>query len=304
LTINIDIISGFLGAGKTTFLKKVIPAMKGKIVLIENEFGDVGVDGDLLHDKLPIREIYAGCICCSLVQDFKKAIEELALQYTPDHILIEPSGVGSLSDIIKVCTKISGNSNFDIRINHLITIVDVSAFTDYLENFGGFYLDQIKNANIIFLSHLDKLNHSEIEKVVSIIRLNNQTAVIFKDDWYSYAGEEIIDILDTVNSCENGSKGNSIIVPANKIFNTFSILSPRSFQEKDMDKIAVLLNSMEYGDILRAKGMLQLDSKKFVYFDFTPHHYHWEYLGECKGTKVAFIGSNLRIQKILDYFHE
>lgn len=304
MTINIDIISGFLGAGKTTFLKKVIPSMKGKIVLIENEFGDVGVDGDLLNDKLPIREIYAGCICCSLVQDFKKAIEELALQYTPDHILIEPSGVGSLSDIIKVCTKISGNSNFDIKINNLITIVDVSAFTDYLENFGEFYLDQIKNANIIFLSHLDKINHSEIEKVVSIIRSNNQTAFIFKDDWYSYAGEEIIDILDTVNSCENDSKGNSVLVPANKIFNTFSILSPRSFQEKDMDKIAVSLKSMEYGYILRAKGMLQLDSKKFVYFDFTPHHYHWEYLEECKGTKVAFIGSNLSIQNILDYFHE
>lgn len=303
MTINIDIISGFLGAGKTTFLKKIIPAMKGKIVLIENEFGDIGVDGDLLQDKLPIREIYAGCICCSLVQDFKKAIEELAVQYTPDHILIEPSGVGSLSDIIVVCKKISKNFHIDININHLITIVDVSAFDDYSENFGGFYLDQIQNANIILLSHLDKINHSEIEKIISKIRLNNQTAFILKEEWHSYTGEEIIEILDTINSCEIYSKEKSVLMPANKIFSTFSVINPRIFLEKEMDKIPDLLKNMEYGFVLRAKGILELSTNKFVYFDFTPYHYQWDYIEECKKTKVAFIGSNLRNQKILEWFH-
>lgn len=302
--INIDIISGFLGAGKTTFLKKIIPAMKGKKVLIENEFGDIGVDGDLLHDKLPIREIYAGCICCSLVQDFKEAIEELAIQYTPDHILIEPSGVGSLSDIIKVCTKISENSNLDIRINHLITIVDVSSFRDYLENFGRFYLDQIQNARIILLSHLDKVNHFELEKIISIIRLNNQRAFILKEEWHSKSGEEIIEILDTINSCEFELKQRAGLMSASKVFSTFSVTRPRVFNEKEMDGIATSLKDMEYGFVLRAKGILQLDSNQFVYFDFTPHHYHLEYLEGCKKTKIAFIGSNLMKQKILEWFQE
>ena len=302
--INIDIISGFLGAGKTTFLKKIIPAMKGKIVLIENEFGDIGVDGDLLHDKLPIREIYAGCICCSLVQDFKKAIEELAIQYTPNQILIEPSGVGSLSDIIKVCTKISESSNLDIRINHLITVVDVSSFHDYLENFGGFYLDQIQNAQIILLSHHDKVNIIEVEKIISIIRLNNQRAFILKEEWYSKSGEEIIEILDTINSCKFELKQRSRLMPANKVFSTVSVSRPRVFNVKEMDGIATSLKDMEYGFVLRAKGILQLDSNQFVYFDFTPYHYHFEYLEGCKKTKVAFIGSNLMKQKILDWFQE
>ena len=304
MTINIDIVSGFLGAGKTTFLRKVIPSMKGKIVLIENEFGDIGIDGDLLHDNLPIREIYAGCICCSLVQDFKKAIEELAVEYMPDHILIEPSGVGSLSDIIKVCEKVSKSSDLDIRINHLITIVDVSAFDDYLDNFGRFYLDQIQNASIILLSHLDKINPSELEKIIIKIRLNNETAFIFKEDWYSYAGEEMIEILNAISRCEIRTVEKAELMPANKVFSTFSFANPRVFQEKDMDKIATSLKNMEYGYIIRAKGIVQLDTNQLVYFDFTPHHYHLEYIEEFKETKVAFIGSNLNIARILESFHE
>ncbi|TCO79861.1 GTP-binding protein [Marinisporobacter balticus] len=304
MNININIISGFLGAGKTTFLRKIIPNIEGKTVLIENEFGDVGVDADLIEDKLPIREIYAGCICCSLVQDFKKAIEELVLEYRPNHILIEPSGVGSLSDIIKVCNKISKNSDFSVKINHLITIVDASAFDDYLENFGGFYVDQIRNAHIIFLSYFDKISHNEIEKVITKIRINNQSAFIFKEDWYSYPGEEIIEILNTVKKLENDFEENAISMPANKIFSNCAVSNPRIFSVKDMEKIFTSLKDRTYGFVLRAKGMLKLDTNQFIYFDFTPHHYHWEYIEECKETKIAVIGSNLRKEKIFEIFHE
>ncbi len=302
MSINIDIISGFLGAGKTTFLKRIIPNMEGKIALIENEFGHVGVDGDLIHEEIPIREIYAGCICCSLVQDFKKAIEELALEYRPDHILIEPSGVGSLSDIVKVCEGVSKNSHLDIRINHLITIVDVSAFHDYVDNFGGFYLNQIENAHIIFLSHFDKINHIEIESVISRIRLHNREAFILKEEWYSYPGEKIVAILNTIKSCEIDLEEKSVSMPASKIFSAFSVDRLRIFSEKELDKLLHLLKNMEYGFVLRAKGMLQLDTKQFIYFDFTPYHYQWEYIEECKETKVTLIGSNLRKQKILEWF--
>ena len=302
MSINVNIISGFLGAGKTTFLKKVIPNMEGKIALIENEFGDIGIDGDLVNDKLPIREIYAGCICCSLVQDFKKSIEELVLEYRPDHILIEPSGVGSLSDIVKVCKKISEDSQFDIRINHLITIVDVSAFNDYIEDFGKFYLDQIQNAHIIFLSHLDKVDEKEVEKVIFKIKSNNEKALILKDEWYSYDGEKIVEILNAIESCEIDLKEKNLSMPAGKVFSTLSVANPRIFSEKELDKMLISLKEKECGFILRAKGILEFDTNQFVYFDFTPHHYHWEYVEECKETKVAVIGSALKEQKILQCF--
>ncbi|AKN33861.1 cobalamin biosynthesis protein P47K [Clostridium carboxidivorans P7] len=302
MIINVNIISGFLGAGKTTFLKKILPNMKGKIALIENEFGDIGIDGDLINDKLPIKEIYAGCICCSLVKNFKDSIEELALEYKPEHIFIEPSGVGNLSDIIRVCDKISENSNSNIRINHLITIVDVSAFDDYLENFGGFYLDQIRNANIIFLSHIDSIDDEKVEEVISKIKLNNEKAYILKDDWYSYEGEKIIEILDTIEDFQIDLKEEVVSTPADKVFSTLSIDNPKIFLEKDIDKILASLKSKEYGYILRAKGILELDTKQLVYFDFTPHHFSWEYIKEVKETKVAFIGNQLKKQKILQCF--
>jgi len=316
VTINIDIISGFLGAGKTTFLKKIIPNMEGKIALIENEFGHIGVDGDLINDELPIREIYSGCICCSLVQDFKKAIEELLAQYRLDHILIEPSGVGNLSDIAKVCEKISKNADFDIRLNHLITIVDVSAFEDYSDNFGTFYLNQIQNANIIFLSHFDELVNEEIENVISRIRSLNPEAYIFKEEWFSIQGEKLVDILNTIKNheidinektesvSESVAELASVTVPANKIFSTFSVADPIVFTEEKLEKLLDSLISTEYGFVLRAKGMLQLDTYQFVYFDFTPQHHHFEYIEECKETKAVFIGCDLKKKELLEWFHE
>ncbi|AKL95702.1 cobalamin (vitamin B12) biosynthesis protein CobW [Clostridium aceticum] len=304
MSTKISIISGFLGAGKTTFLRKVIPNMEGKTVLIENEFGNVGIDGDLMEGQLPIKEIYAGCICCSVVQDFKKAIEELTLEYRPDHILIEPSGVGSLSDIVKVCSKLSEKPSMGISVHQLITIVDVSAFDDYLESFGAFYLDQIRNAHIIFLSHFDKLDHEEVEKVISQIRLNNPTAFILKEDWYGYDGEKIIEILNTVENCSVDPKEKSLLSPASRMFGTFSIVSPRVFSEEELNNLLIALKNKEYGGILRAKGILELDSKRFVHFDFTPHHHYWKYLENTKQTKVAVIGSNLNKEKIAEEFQQ
>jgi G3E family GTPase len=302
LSTQISIISGFLGAGKTTFLKKIIPGIKEKIVVIENEFGNVGIDGDIIGDRIPVREIYAGCICCSVVQDFKKAIEELALAYQPDHILIEPSGVGSLSDIIKICKKVSDSSQLNIQIAHSITIVDVSAFDDYAESFGGFYLDQIKNAQIIFLSHFDKVSNEEIEKVISMLQMNNPKGFIVKEDWYSYEGDRIIDILDAMEAYEINLEEKPALSRANKIFNTFPIIAPRIFSKDEIDKLADSLKDDEYGAILRAKGILELDTHQCIHFNFTPYHYHWEYIEEKKETKIVFIGSNLNKEKILGRF--
>ncbi|WP_346936813.1 GTP-binding protein [Clostridium sp.] len=299
---NINIISGFLGCGKTTFLNKLIPNIQGINALIENEFGNIGIDGDLIQHSLPIKEIYSGCICCTVTENFKKALEELVLRYKPDNIFIEPSGVGSLSDILKICNKVSLNSTLNIKIKDLITIVDVNSFNDYSENFGSFYLDQIENAQIIFLSHFENLVDSEVEEIIGKISLINPKATIFKEPWISLSGEEIVETINSMESYEIELKDRPAFLAANKMFQTFSIDKLRAFSEEEIDKILFSLNQHEYGFIVRAKGIVQLSTKKLVYFDYTPHHYHWEYLETIKTTKVTVIGSNLNKKKIVGIF--
>ncbi len=300
---NINIISGFLGCGKTTFLNKVIPNMQGSNALIENEFGNIGIDGDLIQHSLPIKEIYSGCICCTVKENFNKALEELVLDYKPDNIFIEPSGVGSLSDILKVCNSVSSNSTLNIKIKDVITIVDVDSFNDYSENFGSFYLDQIENAQMIFFSHFENLVDSEVEDIIEKISLINPKATIFKEPWISLSGEEIVETINSMESYEIELKDRPAFLAANKMFQTFSIDKLRAFSEKEIDKILSSLNQQEYGFIVRAKGIVQLSTKKLVYFDYTPHHYHWEYLESVKTTKVTVIGSNLDKKKIVGIFY-
>lgn len=299
---NINIVSGFLGCGKTTFLNKVIPNMQVSNALIENEFGNIGIDGDLIQHSLPIKEIYSGCICCTVKENFNKALEELVLDYKPDNIFIEPSGVGSLSDILKVCNRISSNSTLNIKIKDVITIVDVDSFNDYSENFGSFYLDQIENAQMIFLSHFENLVDSEVEEIIEKISLINPKATIFKEPWISLSGEEIVETINSMESYEIELKDRTAFLAANKMFQTFSIDKLRAFSEEEIDKILLSLNQQEYGFIVRAKGIVQLSTKKLVYFDYTPHHYHWEYLETVKTTKVTVIGSNLDKKKIVGIF--
>ncbi len=299
---NINIVSGFLGCGKTTFLNKVIPNMQGSNALIENEFGNIGIDGDLIQHSLPIKEIYSGCICCTVKENFNKALEELVLEYKPDNIFIEPSGVGSLSDILKVCNRVSSNSTLNIKIKDVITIVDVDSFNDYSENFGSFYLDQIENAQMIFLSHFENLVDSEVEEIIEKISLINPKATIFKEPWISLSGEEIVETINSMESYDIELKDRPAFLAANKMFQTFSIDKLRAFSEDEIDKILLSLNQQEYGFIVRAKGIVQLATKKLVYFDYTPHHYHWEYLETVKTTKVTVIGSNLDKKKIVGIF--
>lgn len=300
---NINIISGFLGCGKTTFLNKLIPNIQGSNALIENEFGNIGIDGDLIQHSLPIKEIYSGCICCTVTENLKKALEELVLRYKPDNIFIEPSGVGSLSDILKICNRVSLNSTLNIKIKDLITIVDVNSFNDYSENFGSFYLDQIENAQIIFLSHFENRVNSEVEEIIGKISLINPKATIFKEPWISLSGEEIVETINSMESYEIELKDRPAFLAANKMFQTFSIDKLRAFSEEEIDKILFSLNQQEYGFIIRAKGIVQLSTKKLVYFDYTPHHYHWEYLETIKTTKVTVIGSNLNKEKIVEIFY-
>ncbi len=202
---KIDIFSGFLGAGKTTLIKKLLTeAYKGEqVVLIENEFGEIGIDGGFLKEAgIEIREMNSGCICCSLVGDFGKALKEVIEKYHPDRIIIEPSGVGKLSDVIKAVQKVE--DAVDIKLNSFTTIVDVTKCKMYMKNFGEFFSNQIEYAGTIILSRTDteKATEEKIVAAVEIIRSLNKKAAVITTPVEKLAGEKILDIMENNRSLE------------------------------------------------------------------------------------------------------
>ena len=194
---KIDIFSGFLGAGKTTLIKKLISeAYKGqKLVLIENEFGEIGIDGGFLRDAgIEITEMNSGCICCSLVGDFREALKKVIDQYHPDRILIEPSGVGKLSDVTRAVMAIADER--DIQLNSFATVADVNKVKMYMKNFGEFYNDQISHANAIILSRTADTDPAKVKAAVALLREQNKDAVIVTTDWTQLDGAKIVEAME------------------------------------------------------------------------------------------------------------
>ena len=193
---KIDIFSGFLGAGKTTLIKKLIKeAYVGeKVVLIENEFGEIGIDGGFLQDAgVNITEMNSGCICCSLVGDFSKALKQVAAEYAPDRIVIEPSGVGKLSDVIKAVES-AGLEN--AKLNAFCTVVDASKCKMYLKNFGEFFGDQVENASCIILSHTDKTSEEKLATAVALLKEKNASATLVTSPWDSLDGKAVLAAME------------------------------------------------------------------------------------------------------------
>ena len=200
---KIDIISGFLGAGKTTLIKKLIEdALSGqKLMLIENEFGQIGIDGGFLKDTgIEITEMNSGCICCSLVGDFGSALKDAISKYAPDRIIIEPSGVGKLSDVIKAVQNIK--DEVDIELNSYSAVVDAMKCKMYMKNFGEFFNDQIESANTIILSRSQKCSQDKLEAVVNLIREHNENAAIITTSWDEISGKQILSAMEKKNSLE------------------------------------------------------------------------------------------------------
>ena len=198
---KIDIFSGFLGAGKTTLIKKLIKeAYAGeKVVLIENEFGEIGIDGGFLQDAgINITEMNSGCICCSLVGDFSKALQQVATEYAPDRIVIEPSGVGKLSDVIKAIK----NAKIDGQLNAFCTVVDAAKCKMYLRNFGEFFGDQVENASCIILSHTDKVSEDKLAAAVALLKEKNTTATVVTAAWDSLDGKAILSAMERKDSLQ------------------------------------------------------------------------------------------------------
>ena len=199
---KIDIYSGFLGAGKTTLIKKLIKeAYAGeRVVLIENEFGEIGIDGGFLQDAgIEITEMNSGCICCSLVGDFSKALSKVFEEYSPDRVIIEPSGVGKLSDVIRA---VKGVETDDAKLNCFTTVVDAGKCKMYMKNFGEFFNDQIANASTVIFSHTDVAKPHKIEEAIKLVREHNAEAVIITTPWDSINGKDILLAMEDKDTLE------------------------------------------------------------------------------------------------------
>ena len=193
---KIDIISGFLGAGKTTLIKKLLAEvyMNEQIVLIENDFGEIGIDGGFLQEAgIEIREMNSGCICCSLVGDFEEALQKVIQEYHPDRIVIEPSGVGKLSDVVAAVEKAANSC--DVCIEAKTTVADANKCMMYMKNFGEFFNNQIEHATAILLSRTHNMKEEKLSKIVEKIKEHNPNAAIITTPWNELSGNEIMDVM-------------------------------------------------------------------------------------------------------------
>ena len=198
--MKIDIYSGFLGAGKTTLIKKMIQeAYCGeKLVLIENEFGEIGIDGGFLQDAgISITEMNSGCICCSLVGDFGKALTQVIEQYNPDRIVIEPSGVGKLSDVVAAVQKVTGNG---VELGNTVAVVDAGKVKVYMKNFGEFYNNQVETAGTIILSRTDAIPQAKLDTAVAMLREHNATAALVTTPWSQLTGKQLLEAMEGEHS--------------------------------------------------------------------------------------------------------
>ena len=269
--MEIQIVSGFLGAGKTTLLNQYLPALSGRTVVIENEFGDVGLDGDLIQGDVPVKELFAGCICCSLALDFRKGIKEIWEQFHPDRIVIEPSGVGRLTDIVKACNKVKEKDGVDLRITKLIAVVDLSLFEDYIDGFGAFYLDQIQHARLLLLSNLEQLSQEERTRQIAAIRGVNPEALIYKGDFRQMDADALRALMDMTADYEDDPEEISIeAIPADKVFSSIAVRSPGEFTQEGLEECLERIMSGMYGKVLRIKGIVEVKGSGKMHVEVTP----------------------------------
>lgn len=295
-TTKVNIVTGFLGAGKTTFIKKYLNEIDKtkKVVILENEFGEVSVDAKILNEEnLSIYEINAGCICCSLLFDFKKSIDYILKNYNPDIIIIEPSGIAKVSDIIKILDDFQ-----NINIDKIITVVNSFTFDTYLETFGDFYKDQIKNANIILLTRVDKLikiRKNSLKKLTENLKYLNPNAQIIDKNLNDF------NINDIFYKRLNSTKDNFIYEKYNQSLNfssyTFNIKKSYSKEEVNI-LLSEFINIEKYGIILRAKGFLKERSGGYIKFDYVDGEIHIEKKDGFANTDVVVIGENLNKKRI------
>lgn len=341
---KIDIFSGFLGAGKTTLIRKLIAeGYKGeKLVLIENEFGEIAIDGGFLKDAgVQITEMNSGCICCTLVGDFTKALRKVMEDYAPDRIIIEPSGVGKLSDVAHAVEQVEG-----AHIGAKVTLVDAGKCRMYMRNFGEFFNDQVENADLIVMSRTDTASAEKILAATELLKQLNPKAGLISTPWDKLKGEQIVEAMehnalheelehmehehhhhhehDEHCSCgchdhehehehhhehdENCTCGchdheHHHHHHADEVFTSWGMETPRRFTESALrDILAALEDESSYGIILRAKGIVDAEDGDWLYFDYVPGEVDIRRGGAAVTGRFCVIGSKLNEQALKELF--
>ena len=379
---KIDIISGFLGAGKTTLIKKLIAeAFEGeKLVLIENEFGEIGIDGGFLKEAgIQITEMNSGCICCSLVGDFGKALKEVLTKYSPDRVIIEPSGVGKLSDVVKAVKNIGD----EVQINSTATVVDASKCKMYMKNYGEFYNNQIEYAGTVILSRTQNVSADKLDACLKMIREKNEEASIITTPWDDIQGKNIVEAMEKVNSLEKelleehehhhdgecgcghhhdhdhhdhehdhdgecgcghhhdhdhhdhehdhdgecgcghhhdhdhhdhehdhdgecgcGHHHDHHHHHADDVFTSWGVETAHKFTEEELTEILhKLAETKDYGDVLRAKGIVAAAEGEWFHFDLVPEETEVRRGAADFTGRICVIGADLKEDAIKELFH-
>ncbi|MBR1478702.1 MAG: GTP-binding protein [Lachnospiraceae bacterium] len=364
---RIDVVSGFLGAGKTTLIKKLLAEAlnRSKTVLIENEFGEIGIDGGFLQESgIEIKEMNSGCICCSLVGDFGTSLKEVIEKYAPERILIEPSGVGKLSDVLKAVENVAGK--LDVEINSAVAVVDASKAKMYIKNFGEFFVNQIQYAGTIILSRTDKLSEDKINECVKLIREHNEKATIITTPLAELDGKAVLATIegaDKIDDLLNEMMEKAKLEPdedehhhhhhhhdrddddehehhhhhdhddddedehehhhhhhhdeeehehhhhhhhhghdADEVFTSYGVETPNKYSKAEIEKILTALDSGEYGQILRAKGMVSGDDGKWIFYDYVPEETDIRDGAPQVTGKICVIGAELKEDKLKELF--
>ena len=293
--MKILLVSGFLGAGKTTFIKEMAKNINLEFVVLENEYADIGIDGDFLDEKnLNVWEMSEGCICCSMKGDFKSSIKKIYFEINPEYLVIEPTGVGMLSSIIENIREINNN---DIEILSPLTLIDITSFNEYLETFNNFFIDNLKNTGKVILTKLENYNPFDIENIKNEISKINNNLEIITDDYRTFSKEWFGEIL-------NKNIDNKII---DKNFSLKTHINLRTFSKeninlKTMDELGLLLNKLvngDFGKIYRAKGIVKVDGY-WGKFNLVYKNFEMEPITDAKGTKIVIIGNNLDIDNLKD----
>ena len=339
---KIDIISGFLGAGKTTFIKKMLEEVFSgeKVVLVENEYGEVGIDGGFLKDAgIEIKELNSGCICCSLVGDFNRSLNEVIETYHPDRILIEPSGVGKLSDVMSSVKDME--KDHDVKLNALVTVVNAMKASKQMKAFGEFFNNQIANATTIVLSRTQNAKEEKLELCVKEIQAVNPKAAIITTPWDAITGEQILNVVEQQDSLmqemmkeyeehhhehhhdhehdhhhdhehehhheheheHHHDHDHDHDHDADEVFTSWGKETPHKYTKEKIESILkIFCDTEDYGSILRAKGMVPAEDGTWIYFDMVPGEYELRD-GEPDYTgRLCVIGTNIDEHKLEELF--
>lgn len=309
---QVDIFSGFLGAGKTMLIKKLLnEKVYGKnTVIIENEFGEIGIDSDILKESnLEIKEINSGCICCQVSGDFGEAVFEVLNKYKPDNIIIEPSGVAKLSEILNILKGIQFKDKIEVR--NIFTLIDIRNYDMYLKNFKEFYENQIRKANKIVLSRSQLVEEKKIKTIMDSLKKFNSKAEIIYKPWESINGSDFFKTNDIeekkeismVKSNQSKTFTKKVNHSAKEIFETYPInIAYNTSTQEIQRKFEFIENSEKYGQIIRAKGFIKGTDGGYYQFDYVPNEFMSRKIKWSNKKVVSIIGSKLNKEELKQLF--